>query len=381
MRRPLLWKGSLALTLLLLAGSVLAAATIAVGPYVQNVSTDNATICWATLDGQVTCTAAGAETMTGMAYTCHSVLLQDLEPGTTYSYDVLKDGTGAGKGSFTTVPEGEHAFSFSILGDTQGTENPAHQAAVQAVLAEKPDLVFNTGDLVSDGRDSSHWADFFQVNAELMRSIPYYPALGNHDRHSSLYFNFFALPGNEAYYSFDRGAAHFVCLDSPGLPDPETNQPLTKEEHQRLDQARAQYWQSQLAWLKEDLAAHSDAKYVFVLFHYPPYSVLKNRVEGLTAFRATFGTIFQDYRVSAVFNGHDHHFHHALAGGVHFVTEGVGSGRPRATDGAPLPESVKYAQVSGHMNVKVDANQATVRVIGMDGTVVDSFDLKPRVMQ
>jgi hypothetical protein len=33
------------------------------------------------------------------------------------------------------------------------------------------------------------------------------------------------------------------------------------------------------------------------------------------------------------------------------------------------------------MNVKVDANQATVRVIGMDGTVVDSFDLKPRVMQ
>jgi len=381
-RSAWVWRAAAALALLamLAAGAAGAEQAIAIGPYVQNVSTDNATICWATLDGRVTCTAPGAEATVANAYTCHSVLLQDLAPGTTYTYDVLKDGTNAGKGTLTTFPQGEHPFSFAVLGDTQGTDNPAHQAVVQTVIAEKPDLVFNTGDLVSDGRDSYGWADFFQVNRELMHSVPYYPALGNHDRHSSLFFGFFALPGNEAYYSFDRGAAHFVVLDSPGLPDPETNQPLTKEEHQRLDQAHQEYWQQQLSWLKEDLAAHPEARYVFVFFHYPPYSVLKSRTQGLAAFRATFGTIFQDYRVSAVFNGHDHHYHRALAGGVQFVTAGVGGGRPRPTDAAPLPESVKYASVSGHVSVKV-GEQASVRVIGLDGSLVDSFDLQPRAPQ
>jgi len=381
MNRLSLRRAALVLCLLVVLLAVPGAAAqsgIAIGPYVQNVSTDNATICWATADGEVTYASSTTTAEVVHSYRHHSIVLRDLKPGTTYTYDVLGDGTDAGKGSFATVPEGEHPFSFAVVGDTQNTENPAHRPIVERIIAQKPDLVFNTGDVVSDGRDMREWDPFFRINSDLMRSVPYYPALGNHDRHADLYFDFFALPGNEAYYSFNRGAAHFVVLDSPGPHDPETNQPLTKEEHQRLEQAWEDYWQRQMQWLKEDLAASAQAKYVFVFFHYPPYSVLKSRLEGAQQLRERLGTVFQDNKVSAVFNGHDHHYHRAAAGGVQFVTAGVSGGRARPTDAAPLPETVKYASVVTYVQVQVGPEQAAVRVIDVDGNAVDSFELRPR---
>jgi len=361
---------------------VAAAAQPAIGPYVQNVGTDNATVCWATPAGSVSYTPSGNEPGTVNRYVCHSVLLQDLDPGKTYTYTVtLPDGAVLGTATFTTVPEGEHPFSFAIVGDTQNLGNLAHPATVKRLLVEKPDMVFNTGDLVSDGRDMVGWDNFFRINAELMRTTPYYPALGNHDRHSDLYFDFFALPGNEAFYSFNRGAAHFVVLDSPGPYFEENNQPSTPEAAAREAQAEQRYWQRQLRWLREDLAAAKDAKYVFVFFHYPPYSVKKSRMEGAAELRQVLGTVFQDYQVSAVFNGHDHHYHRALAGGVQYVTAGTSGGSARPVDGGPLPETVKSAAVVTYVSAQVAADQATVRILDLEGKEVDSFTVKPRAVK
>jgi len=376
------WTGKLALALALFAMLVAGAAAaeqqaIAIGPYVQNVSTDNATICWATVAGQMTYSAAGSDATTVRKYDYHSITLRDLKPGTTYTYDVLGNGTDAGKGTFTTVPQGEHPFSFAMIADTQGRTNPGHRPILERIIAQKPDMVFVVGDLVSDGRNILDWEAFFQVSADLMRSTPYYAVLGNHDRHSPLYFNFFALPGNEEYYSFNRGAAHFVALDSPGPYPPETNQAMTKEDNARVAQMREEYWQRQIEWLKQDLAASQQAKYVFVFFHYPMYSVLATRVDGGRQMRERLGTVFQDYNVSAVFNGHDHNYHRAAAGGVQFVVAGVSGGRARPAD-APQPESVKYASVVTYVKVDVGPDRAAVRVIDIDGKMVDEFDLQPR---
>jgi len=351
---------------------------IAIGPYVQDVSQNLATICWATVSGQVTYAKSGSETATITDYDHHSVLLRDLEPGTTYTYNVLGDGSDAGKATFTTLPQGEHPFTFMILGDTQNRDNPAHRPIVERIMAGKPDMVFNTGDLVSDGHDILDWESFFKVNADLMRTIPYYAALGNHERDSRFYFDFFALPGNERYYSFNRGAAHLVVLDTPGPDLPETNQALTPADEQRFQEREEQYWQQQMQWFKDDLAGHPDAKYIFVFFHYPPYSVLASRVQGARQVRERFGSVFQDYSVSAVFSGHDHNYHRAAAGGVQFVVAGVSGGHPRPTD-APQPESVKYASAVTFVRVDVGAEESTVRVIGLDGAVIDEFKIPPRV--
>jgi hypothetical protein len=377
------WIAKVAVALALsamLAGTCAVAqqAPIAIGPYVQNVSTDNATICWATVVGRVTYATAAGDATTVTGYDHHSIVLRGLKPATSYTYDVLGNGGGAGKGAFTTVPVGEHPSSFAILGDTQNRSNPAHRPIVERIMSGKPDMVFNTGDLVSDGRNILDWERFFEVNADLMRSIPYYAALGNHEHDSQNYFDFFVLPGNERYYSFNRGAAHFVVLDSPGPYPPENNQPLSQEDRARFAQAREEYWQRQIAWLKQDLGANREAKYVFVFFHYPLYSVLASRVSGASQMRERFGAIFQDYKVSAVFNGHDHNYHRAAAGGVQFVVGGVSGGAPRPTD-APQPESVKYASAVTFVRVDVGPQRAAVRAIGLDGSTIDEFHLQPRL--
>ena len=375
---------AVALVAALLAAMVVAPALaqerppIAIGPYVQNVGADNATICWATWAGHVGFSPATRYTDNARAYQHHKVLLRNLKPGTTYTYDIRGDGSDVGKGTFTTVPEGDHSFTFVVLGDTQGDQG-AHRYIVRRVIAEKPDLVFNTGDLTSDGRDLWRWATFFRVSGDLMRSVPYYPAYGNHEGDTPYFLDFLSPPGVGRYYSFNRGGVHFVVLDTPGLYMPDDNQAVTQAEQQRFVERREQYWQRQMQWLKDDLAGHRDAKYVFVFFHYPLYTVnaMPGYVIGARQMREAFGTVFHDYGVTAVFNGHDHQYHHALAGGVHFVVAGPAGGSPRPL--APLlPETVKAATGYCFVRVKVAADKAVVRIIGIRGDTVDEFELRPR---
>ncbi|UCH35980.1 MAG: metallophosphoesterase family protein [Armatimonadota bacterium] len=352
------------------------AGSIAIGPYVQNVSEDSATICWATIDGEATYAPAAGDAQTVRAYNHHSIWLRRLEPGTTYTYDVIGDGTDAGKGSFTTFPDGEHPFMFVAFGDTR-SRHDVHRQIVERVIAEKPALVFNTGDLVSDGRDISHWEAFFEVSGHLMRSVPYYPALGNHENDARHYFDFFALPGNERYYSFNRGAVHFVVFDTAGLEIPETNQAVTEEQEKRFEQYLRAYYERQLEWLRDDLAGHADAKYVFAFFHHPLYSVRASRVEGAKEVREMFGSVFKDYNVSAVFTGHDHYYHRAVADGVQFVTTG-GGGAPLYDTDAPQPESVKYAKIEHYVRVDVGPDKVAARVVDINGETIDEFEVAPR---
>jgi len=351
---------------------------IAIGPYVQNVGTTNATICWATVSGEVTVAPPVNVDTTFREYQMHSVVLRDLKPGTSYTYTVAGDTGGASRCTFTTVPEGEHPFSFAVISDTQNRGNRAHRPIIERIMAGKPNMLFDVGDLVSDGRSIGDWEEFFRVEGDLMRSVPLYAVLGNHDHASSLYFQFFALPGNERYYSFDRGAAHFVVFDSPGLYPPDDNQSVTQADQTRFRERQEQHWQQQMQWLKDDLAGRPDAKYIFVFFHYPLYSVKASRVEGSNQLRARFGSVFQDYKVTAVFGGHDHHYHHAVAGGVHFMEGGVAGGGARPIDAPLLPETVKAASVESFMRVDIGPNQARVRVTDVAGNTVEEFELSPR---
>ena len=309
------------------------------------MGTTNATVCWATVSGEVTITPPTAKDSMFREYQVHSIQLRGLQPGTAYTCTLPGCPGDAGPCTFTTMAKGEHPFSFSVISDTQNRGNAAHRTLVTRILTAKPDMAFVVGDLVSDGRSIGDWEEFFRVEDPLLRSVPCYAVLGNHERDSSLYFQFFALPGNERYYSFDRGAAHFVVLDTPGLSMPEDNQSVTPADRQRFEERNERYWQEQLKWFKDDLSGHPEAKYVFVFFHFPIYSLQASRVASTDALRARFGTVFQDYHVTAVFNGHDHHYHRELAGGVQFVDGGAAGGSARRIDAPIPPENVKYAQV------------------------------------
>ncbi len=350
----------------------------AIGPYVQNVGTGSAIICWATVSGEVTVAPPVSKDASFREYRVHSIVLRGLKPGTTYTYNVPGDAGDAGRCSFTTFPKEDRPFSFCVTSDTQNRGNSAHRSTVERLMADQPDMLFIAGDLVSDGRNIGDWEEFFRVEGALLRRVPCYAVLGNHDHHSDWYFRFFALPGNEAYYSFDRGSAHFVVLDSPGLYMPDDNQSTTTADRERFEQQNQRYWQEQMQWFKDDLSGHADAKYVFVFLHYPVYCLLASRVESSNELRTRFGTVFQDHRVTAVFSGHDHHYHREVAGGVHFVDGGAAGGKARAIDAPIPPETVKHAVVESFTRVDVGPQRAKVRVTNVAGNTVDEFELSPR---
>lgn len=62
---------------------------------------------------------AGIASKTDMSYTSHKVLVDKLDPGTTYSFRVGTTGAWSEIGSFTTTKNDKSAYSFIYITDTQ----------------------------------------------------------------------------------------------------------------------------------------------------------------------------------------------------------------------------------------------------------------------
>jgi len=95
--------------------------------------------------------------------------------------------------------------------------------------------------------------------------------------------------------------------------------------------------------------------------------------------QARLGTVFQDHKVSAVFTGHDHHYHRAVAGGIQFVTTGGGGAGLYDTD-APQPETVKYAKVHHYVCVDLGPERARCRATDVDGNTIEEFEVLARAV-
>ncbi len=262
-------------------------------PYLQSVTETSVTLVWRTeLDSpEDSRVRFGVEALDREALGAsvvpasnpdardHVVRIDDLEPGTTYRYEVGTVSGGAQGGGtpehvFRTAPEraARAPFRAWIVGDS-GT-NGAHQHAVRdAMLAHTgdspPDLFLHLGDIAySNGEDSEYTANHFGVYSGLLLRTPFWPAIGNHDATRSNsgpqtgpYYEGFVLPsggeaggvpsGTEAYYAFDYANVHFVVLDTAesGITPGEV----------------------QLQWLEEDLAA-TEQDWVVAMLHHPPYT-------------------------------------------------------------------------------------------------------------
>src|SRR5207302_771805 len=70
---------------------------------------------------------------------------------------------------------------FALFGDCSHSRPVQREIALQVARSE-PDFVLLTGDIVYDyGRISEYREKFFPVYSQMMRSIPFIAAPGNHD--------------------------------------------------------------------------------------------------------------------------------------------------------------------------------------------------------
>ena len=348
-------------TILLLSLSLAAAAQekLVGGPFVVNVGPRAATVCWLVQSSEVKLGVSPDQLTTAApVLRSHKVTYAGLKPGATYHYNVT--GTEAGKGWFKTPPEGDVPFNFVVYGDTR-TRHELHQKVVDAVVKVKPDFVAHTGDLVSDGGDTALWPIFFNISKELLRQTVFFPSLGNHERNNPQYYEFFDV--KTAYYSFNWGNSHFTFLNSDL-----GNVAMSAS-------AKEQYWAEQKRWMEDDLKKAQKAAFRFMIFHHPPFTAVKKRQGGNKEVTALV-PLFEQYNVTAIFNGHDHNYQRHLKNGIHYIVTGGGGAPLYPVDGPIEGLTQKVLSTEHFVQVQVAGKTAHIRAVALDGTVIEEIDLK-----
>ena len=189
---------------------------------------------------------------------------------------------------------------------------------LEAVDERKPDGIlqmgdFNYGDRASD-ECSKLWSQF---------SGPRFHVLGNHDmdkQTKSGIVERWEMP--DRYYSFDKGAWHFIVLDRNNLSTESGYVPYSKANFYVESKLRGHADPGQLEWLEADLEATDRPTAVFV--HqglgmqdepYPPGDARAPIEKVLESSRTKEGTP----KVVACFCGHHHIDRYNLKNGIHYV--------------------------------------------------------------
>jgi hypothetical protein len=313
-------------------------------------------VVWIVESDQLAFRASGSAAKKSPALRMEHTEMTGLQPNTRYDYEVAGE-----KGWFKTAPNDAAPFRFITYGDVR-TRHDVHRKVMAKILESGvPDLALHSGDLVENGYDSALWATFFDIERDLLRQTAFAPALGNHDRNSKDFYDYFQrdLP----YYSFNWGNAHFTVINS------DINNVSTAKS------SRDEFWTRQTRWLEDDLASNQKSDYRFVLAHHPPYTAVERR-QGDNPQITALTPMLEKYHVTAGFFGHDHNYQHYLKNGVHYVVSG-GGGAPLYDVNKPDPAiTVKVASIENFVSVSVNGKTAKAQAISIDGKVLDEWEFR-----
>lgn len=346
---------------LALAATLAAADKIVGGPFTVNVTTRSATVVWIVQSNELILQPpGGVEGRYSPVFRVEKTTLASLQPGTRYDYQV--PGFPEVKGSFRTAAAANApSYHFLVYGDTR-TRHEVHRRVVEAILKDGiPDFAIQSGDLVENGEDSSLWPIYFDIERDLLRQTPFFPVLGNHERNSRDFYEFFQA--TTPYYSFNWGNAHFMVLNSD-IANSATNK-----------QARDAFWAEQTKWLEDELQTSQNLEYRVVVAHHPPFSAVSSRQGSNPEMRALV-PMFEKYHVSIAFFGHDHNYQRNLQNGINYVISG-GGGAPLYDVDKPDPAtSQKAISVENFVKVSVEGKVMKVTAKGLDGKILDEFEVR-----
>jgi 3',5'-cyclic AMP phosphodiesterase CpdA len=240
-----------------------------------------------------------------------------------------------------------------VYGDTR-SGHEYHAQIVNLIRQTKPSTVFHTGDLVNSGNIQADWDMFNQITAEMRSESEFFPALGNHEYQSPLYFDNFELPNNEQWYTVERNRTHFIILNS--CVD--------------LSVGSEQY-----LWLESDLASVSDTlDFIVAIFHHPPYSTGPH-TEDEMGLRETIVPLLEQYGVDIVFNGHDHCYERSYCGGRYYIVAG-GGGAPLYDQDREHPCSQLFLKKYHFCVLSIVDHRAIVKVFDIEAVLIDQFEIE-----
>jgi hypothetical protein len=179
---------------------------------------------------------------------------------------------------------------------------------------------------VHSGAADADWAEkFFGPYEPLLKRVPFYPTLGNHDGNESedqadlaTYLDnfFFPEPGPRRYYRFTYGGlAEFYALDST--------------ENTETGPRRPQYLPGgeQDRWLRSCMEQPGSAPWRIAYFHHAPFTAGPLHAPSRGRLKSLLSSLERG-GVQVVFSGHEHNFQFTTVGpetgGIQYVVSGAG---------------------------------------------------------
>jgi len=227
----------------------------------------------------------------------HQGHLCNLEPGTSYSYQVGSIDPFTRAEHFSPVytfhtapdlvahPDAEVVLGF--VGDSRGGYDIWSEMITQLKM-RSPDLVLFSGDAVTLGLTETEWEDFFGRAESLFATTPIITAHGNHEANAINYYSQVALPGDQQNFGLDYGYAHItVANDTPEDPNDLNGSFRDK--------------------LQADFAASASARWKLFMHHQPMWSASTRHGSSQTLQQA-WQPLIDQYGIDLVLNGHDHDY-------------------------------------------------------------------------
>ena len=351
-------------------------------PYLQMPTPYSMTIQWRTSTETEGAVRYGETYSLGMEVSdpepsqWHAFTLTDLSPDTEYLYQAYADGVAVGDVySFHTAPVETVPFQFAVVGDTMYS-HPEKLQIKENILEDFPSFVIHVGDFAGElgGYQESLWREhFFEDYENLMCRIPLIPILGNHEYQgvimvffslpgrAPLFHDYFTLPNNERWFSFDWANCHFIALD--------TNIPKDLKEGEQYD------------WLVQDLEKSTDGindpTWIFACWHEPAFSSGAGQFDLMGKdLRERYAPLMESYGVDIVFYGHDHFYERSYKDGVYYIVTGGGGAAPHPIFEDINPHSQLVVDAFQYMRVTVNGLFLQVESVDPMMTVLDSFTLE-----
>lgn len=298
----------------------------------------------------------------------HVVHVTGLEPGTTYSYQVVSTrvvklkaywpdkglSTESPVARFTTLDPRKPAASFSVVTDTH--ENVQRIRALNKLIDWKTtDFLLHLGDafdwLDSEEQLFRNWLE--PTIAGLGRSTPLMYARGNHELRGPFARDFAGyVPTVEGrfYYARDAGPVHLMVLDTGEDKPDDTNV-------YALLNKTTPYRAAELAWLRDHVKTTprvSSAPFRVIAMHQPRWGWL---ADGNQAWI----DLANDAGVDLVIAGHTHRFSYT-------------------PPGPNVPHKYHLLVVGQDQVARVEATATELRVVvtGTDGKIVQTISIPKR---
>ncbi|PHQ57406.1 MAG: hypothetical protein COC16_01025 [Lutibacter sp.] len=197
---------------------------------------------------------------------------------------------------------------FLVFGDSKGSIYLKDVLKRADLL--NPQFCLTTADLVNKGAGNIGVRDYKKLDEDagwFFRKYPTWPTLGNHevsglaiDKKNDVksgkknFADFFGL--KEPLYSFTYGNATFIALDW----------------------GKVSKSPKKLAWLEQELKK-AQGKHIFIFKHRPYYTVGIKSYQDVEGKTTAVTELFSNYKVSAVFSGHDHLYYRTVRDGVNYI--------------------------------------------------------------